>query len=243
MQEVPPPMDYIVEMPEIVRTEDGYMAIELRFSEELAQAVESSGLTLGVYMAMLTDTLMGFVPGVEGLKISVGDSEITGIDEKDTPNGEAVIFEQTIAIRSDFSGYVAAPVTFYVKAGDKLSALVRPLMHSHVSDARARLEKLMQLSESGYDTLPEGLTGADILAAFTGEKEIVLNLSERFAKALGALSLQEERAAVYAMVNTLTEDADASHVIFFFEGEQMGTLAGGLEMRGAFMRNPGMVVN
>ena len=30
---------------------------------------------------------------------------------------------------------------------------------------------------------------------------------------------------------------------FFFEGEQVQSLAGGLEMRGTFMRNPGMVVN
>ena len=45
------------------------------------------------------------------------------------------------------------------------------------------------------------------------------------------------------MVNTLTEDTRASRVAFFFEGGQAQTLAGGLEMRGAFLRNPGMVVN
>ena len=49
--------------------------------------------------------------------------------------------------------------------------------------------------------------------------------------------------AVYAMVNTLTEGENASKVQFFFEGEQVETLAGALEMRGAFVRNPGMVVN
>ena len=44
------------------------------------------------------------------------------------------------------------------------------------------------------------------------------------------------------MVNTLTEGMDAGKVAFFFEGQQIGTLAGELEMRGVFMRNPGMVV-
>jgi len=71
----------------------------------------------------------------------------------------------------------------------------------------------------------------------------VLNLSDGFAGALSSLSAQQERAAVYAMVNTLTEGMDASRVVFFFEGKQRETLAGGLDMRGSFMRNPGMVVN
>ena len=48
---------------------------------------------------------------------------------------------------------------------------------------------------------------------------------------------------MYAIVNTLTEGTEIRQVRFFFEGEQRETLAGGLEMRGAFMRNPGMVVN
>ena len=44
------------------------------------------------------------------------------------------------------------------------------------------------------------------------------------------------------MVNTLTQGADVERVAFFFEGEQRETLAGSLEMRGTFLRNPGMVV-
>ena len=76
-----------------------------------------------------------------------------------------------------------------------------------------------------------------------GEETIAVNLSGRFRDALAALAPAQERAAVYAMVNTLTEDTRASRVAFFFEGEQVQTLAGGLEMRGTFLRNPGMVVN
>ena len=63
------------------------------------------------------------------------------------------------------------------------------------------------------------------------------------AKAMEKLSPEQERAAVYAMVNTLTEGMGALQVQFFFEGEQVSTLAGALEMRGTFVRNPGMVVN
>jgi len=244
MQDVPAPMDYIVEMPEIVRTEDGYVAIELCFDEELAGDIESSGLTLGVYMAMLTDTLMGFVPGVEGLKVSIGERVITALDENETPDRQAVEFSQTLAVRDDFDGYVGAPETMYVMGEDgKLVKVSRLLEQSLAKDARTRLEALIRLEDEGLFILPEGLDEKDILAVHTGADEIVLNLSGRFADGLTDFSRDEERAAVYAMVNTLTEGTEIRKVFFFFEGEQREQLAGGLDMRGAFVRNPGMVVD
>lgn len=244
MQDVPAPMDYIVEMPEIVRTEDGYMAIELRFSDALSQDLEKSNLTLGVYMAMLTDTLMGFVPGVEGLQVFVGDRVITELGENETPDGRAVTFDQILATRDDFSGYVASPQTLYAMDGTGgLRRVSRLIEQSRAMDARTRLEALMQLKEEGLFALPEGLTDQDMLAVHASDEEILLNLSAGFADGLSSLSAQQERAAVYAMVNTLTEGTDIRRVVFFFEGEQRQTLAGGLDMRGAFMRNPGMVVN
>ena len=91
--------------------------------------------------------------------------------------------------------------------------------------------------------LPPGLENKDILAVHMGAETIAVNLSGAFARAVSALSHRYERAAVYAMVNTLTEESRISRVVFFFDGAQSESLAGGLEMRGAFVRNPGMVVN
>ena len=244
MQDVPPPMDYIVEMPEIVRTEDGYMAIDLRFSEELAEDVSSAGMTLGVYIAMLTDTLMGFVPGVEGLRVSIGERVVDMLGETETPDGREIVFDQTLAVRDDFSGYVGAPETMYVMGEDgNLVRVSRLLEQSSAKDARTRLEAMTRLEDEGLFVLPEGLGPEDILAVHTGAEEIVLNLSRRFADRLADFSRDEERAAVYAIVNTLTEGTEIRRVIFFFDGEQRESLAGGLDMRGSFVRNPGMVVN
>ncbi|MGN0775180.1 MAG: GerMN domain-containing protein [Candidatus Ventricola sp.] len=224
-QDVPAPMDYIEEMPEIVRTEDGYVAIELRLNEALEPALDASGITLETYMAMLTDTLMGFVPGVEGLRVVIG-GEITA----------------DLATRDDFEGCIGAPATLYVMDGKGLSRVQRVLPQAQADDARARLLALMTLGDEVF-ALPDGLTQEDILAVYSGNETIAVNLSERFRDALAALGPGQERAAVYAMVNTLTEGAQASRVAFFFAGEQVQTLAGELEMRGSFVRNPGMVVN
>ena len=225
-QDVPAPMDYIEEMPEIVRTEDGYAAIELRLSDALEPALDAAGLPLHTYLAMLTETLMGFVPGVDGLRVLIGGEEVV-----------------PLATRSGFEGCVGAPVTLYVMDGAGLSRVQRVLAQAQADDARARLAALMTLGEEDLFALPDGLTQEDILAVYAGEETIAVNLSGRFRDALAALAPAQERAAVYAMVNTLTEGARASRVAFFFEGEQVQTLAGGLEMRGAFVRNPGMVVN
>lgn len=225
-QDVPAPMDYIEEMPEIVRTEDGYLAVELRMSDALETALDAAGLTLDTYMAMLTDTLMGFVPGVEGLRVMIGGR--TAAD---------------LTTRSDFEGCVGAPVTLYVMDGTGLLRVQRVLPQALADDARARLGALMELGEEDLFALPDGLTQEDILAVHAGEETIAVNLSGRFRDALAALAPAQERAAVYAMVNTLTEDTRASRVAFFFEGGQVQTLAGGLEMRGTFLRNPGMVVD
>ena len=159
-----------------------------------------------------------------------------------TPDGRAIAFAQTLATRGDFAGYVGAPTVLYAMAGDGLARVQCVLHQQKAGDPRERLLGLMSLSKQGRFALPDGLGDADILAVYEGRDAIAVNLSSSFRQALSALTQEQERAAVYAMVNTLTEDRPAAKVVFFFEGRQVQTLAGALEMRGAFLRNPGMVV-
>ena len=243
METFPAPLEYIEEMPEIVRTEDGYLAIELCFDRQLEEEILRCGMTLDVYLAMLSDTLMGFVPGVEGLKMSIGEHELKTLSKEQTCDGREIAFEHGLATRASFSGYVGAPVTLYVMQGEGLAAVQHVMQQSLENQARARLEALIALDGTDAFALPRGLTPADILAVHTGTDVIAVNLSGAFCEAMKALSPAQERACVYAMVNTLTQGREASRVQFFFEGEQVSSLTGELEMRGAFVRNPGMVVN
>lgn len=241
-QSVPAPLDYIEEMPEIVRTEDGYLAIEIRLGAQIDAALEDAGLTRGVYMAMLADTLMGFVPGVEGLRVFIDAEQVEGLAALETPDGRAMLFDHALATRGDFAGYAGAAATLYARSGEALTRVQRVLGQAQACDPRARLTALMRLSQEGLFALPDGLSGEDILAVYAGSETISVNLSGAFADALTRCTPEEERIAVYAMVNTLTEGASASRVTFFFDGRQVQTLSGALEMRGAFVRNPGMVV-
>ena len=243
--DVPAPMKYIEEMPEIVRTEDGaYRAIEIRLNASIDEALESAGLTRGVYLAMLTDTLMGFVPGVEGVLVRIDGVQTEELSEAQTPDGRAVEFAQKLATRADFAGYAGAPGVVYLpdSTSGKLETVSGVFEQGQQNSLRARLEALtQQLAERGV--LAQPLTQADVLAVGGDEAQLVVNLSRAYAKAIAELDAASERAVVYAIVNTLTEGTGAQRVVFFFEGEQVDRLAGELEMRGAFLRNPGMVVS
>ncbi len=243
VDKLPAPLEYIEEMPEIVRTEDGYMAIELCFNGQLEADILRCGMTLDVYLAMLSDTLMGFVPGVEGLRVSLDGNVLERLGEDQTRDAGEVTFEHGLMTRNDFVNYVGTPVTLYAMQNDGLESIQHVMEQSCADNGRARLEALIDLSGTDVFVLPQGLTPSDILAVYTGTDVISVNLSEHFRRTLESLSSRQERAAIYAMVNTLTEGMNASQVQFFFEGEQVSALAGALEMRGSFVRNPGMVVN
>lgn len=238
---VPAPMLFINEMPEIVRTEQGaYRAIEIRFEPAIDEALAACGLTRGVYLAMLTHTLMGTVPGVEGLQIYVGDALITSLSAEETPDAQAISFTHAMATRDDFAHLIGSPVTVYVRAQDapgKLEAAERVLAHDRQLQPRALLEAA--LSEG----LIPGVGAQDILGVSVQGTDYAVNLSAAAGEALAALEPDMARTAVYAIVNTLTQEARTGRVAFFFGGEQMQASAGGLEMRGWFSRNPGMVVD
>ena len=189
-QEIPAPLEYIEEMPEIVRTQDGYLAIELCFDRELETDLIQNGMTLGIYMAMLSDTLMGFVPGVEGVKFSLGAQDVDILEPEQTPDGKEIRFEHALATRNDFLGYVGAPATLYAMGEDGLKKTQCVMEQSRADDPRARLEALMTLDGETEFALPEGLAATDILGVYTGTETIAVNLSGAFRKALSELSHQ-----------------------------------------------------
>ena len=242
--DVPAPMDYIENMPEIVRHEDGaYRAIEIRFDSSLDTALLDDGLTRGVYLAMLTDTLMGFVPGVDGVLYYIGGKAVAGLSAEETPHGGEVVFGNMLAVRESFSGCVGAPGILYLPEREvgKLEAVDCIFSQDMQFDARRRLFLLTQrLYDAGV--LNVQLEDADILSIGVEEERVLVNLSGAYASAIAKLTAQQEREVVYAIVNTLTQGMSAERVVFFFDGAQRETLAGGLEMRGEFLRNPGMVV-
>ena len=232
-QDMPAPMDYIEEMPDILQ-ESGETVIEIRFNGDLPQALADSGLTMGIYAGMLTDTLMGIVPGMDGIRMLVEGKEIDGFAAEDMPSGQTMQLAGSLAVYADFDSMIGAPVTLYRGNGE--GSLIRStavLASGEAENPRAILEAWME--QNGY-------AKSDVLAISTEEKNVVVHLSAPLGEALEGMDETQARTAVYAMVNTLTQGRTQQGVIFFFDGRQLGELAGGLSMRGRLVRNPGMVV-
>lgn len=201
-QHVPEPMGYISEMPEIVRMpETGEQAIEIRFSGELTQALEEQKLTLGVYLGMLTRTLMGVVPGVDGVHVLIDGAAVTALDAEKTPDGEALAFKNELMQSDDFLSWIGAPVIVYDGA-EQSGKLIRArclMRESEQNQTRARLETLIARWNE------DAVSAADILAVSTEAKNVVVNLSGGFAAWLQTLDGDAAREKVYSMVNTMTQ--------------------------------------
>ena len=220
-QHVPEPMGYISEMPEIVRMpETGEQAIEIRFSGELTQALEEQKLTLGVYLGMLTRTLMGVVPGVDGVHVLIDGAAVTALDAEKTPDGEALAFKNELMQGDDFLSWIGAPVIVYDGA-EQSGKLIRArclMRESEQNQTRARLETLIARWNE------DAVSAADILAVSTEVKNVVVNLSGGFAAWLQTLDGDAAREKVYSMVNTMTQGRSQQSVIFFFVIDQFGVI-------------------
>ncbi len=242
-ENVPAPLDFLQKMPEIERTQDSTnRVVTLHLREELRDALKKANLTEGIWLAMLDDTLTGFIPGIDGISVTIGETPVTGLAASRMPNGNAVTFPQEFMTRNSFQNLIGAGITLYTRnAGEnKLTRLESVVPESEANDLRRRMDALMAL-EGEAAVLPDSLDAEDILACRIERTNLVMNLSEQFGIALRGMNADEVRYAVYAMVNTLTEGRKQQNVIFFFAGRQIGNLAGGLNLQGKMVRNPGMV--
>ena len=139
----------------------------------------------------------------------------------------------------DFLSWIGAPVIVYDGA-EQSGKLIRArclMRESEQNQTRARLGTLIARWNE------DAVSAADILAVSTEAKNVVVSLSGGFAAWLQTLDGDAAREKVYSMVNTMTQGRSQQSVIFFFDGEQLDELSGGLCMRVSLPRNPGMVVN
>ena len=238
-EETPAPLDYMEEMPDIARAQDGASrVIRLRFTAALDTALRKAGISRALYLGMLTRTLMGFVPGVDGLAVGIGGENIR---EVRSAAGDAVAFRDGILTIRGFAGFLAAPAGIYAR-GEKEGSLKKKqvLLPSGMEENPREIFARMTELPAGESALPPE-TGVFDLLAFRREREnMVLDFSEAFFERLSSLGEAGASLAVYAIVNSMTEGNGLTGCVFFFGGEQKDGI-GNLVLRGRMVRNPGKV--
>ncbi|MBR1708736.1 MAG: GerMN domain-containing protein [Clostridia bacterium] len=237
---VPPPLDYLEEMPEIVKGETGEnRMITLHFTKNLEAALDTAGISMGLYIAMLDDTLMSFVPGIDGMEVTVSGRRIEWIPANETPNKEEIIFPDGRITRQMVRSYLGAETVGYTKGESRLKHFTLVIPAAENRNVRATLGALLD-SEEGKSLFQNDVDAGDILAVRTERNRIVINLSRRFYERLNGMSTEEMRLSLYAVINTVTENRSADQVVLFFGGTQMQG-DGAVDLRGNFMRATGLI--
>ncbi|MCL1965166.1 MAG: GerMN domain-containing protein [Firmicutes bacterium] len=220
---------------------EGERVLQIYFHPTVDDHLTVLGATRGMLFSSICYTLAGFIAGLDGITIYVGDTLVT---EMELMDGSQWAAQDGLMKRDQFTSLTADTCTVYYPLADGagLSAVTRPIEQRFRTQPRVLLCELMKPPPSPQLTaaLPEGITDADILGVQIKGDTALLNLSAAFASACADMTDTRERDMVYAIVNTLTEIEGVMRVLFYINGEQR-QLAGHLYMTGSFMRHTGLI--
>ncbi len=246
---IPALLDYLMGQPELLADTDGSgQLIRLTFLPTLEQALRQTGLSKGLLCAMLTQTLTRFVPNVRGLQVRLGTELIEILAVEEMPDAQSMEFDGGIMLPSHFDKYVGAACRIPLPTADaqRLIWVTRVLPLAKAASPRARLDALFkgptarEAQQGLTGAAPENTSETDLQAIQLIDDVALVRLSARMAKRCEEMSADQVRNLVYAIVDTLTEMRHVRRVAFFVEERQQPSIGGVLEMRGFFLRNPGL---
>lgn len=244
------PLDYLIGLPEENWLDGSSAIVRLNFMPEIEDALARAAIPKGLFMAMMTYTLTSFIPMLDGVVVHIGDRLVNQLTEEESLDGRVWTFAEGIMTRGDFSPYLAEYCRLYfpTEAGDMLAGVNRPVPLKQSLQPRALIRQLLEgpqradAKEGLTGAFPEGLSDADVIGLQIVDDVMLINVSQTFADACAQLTAQQERNVIYTIVNTMTELSQVRRVCFFVNGKQVEALAGTMEMRGYFVRNPGIIL-
>ena len=233
----------LIHEPVTSELEDGSRLITLSLRED-AEALLAEGKTdLACFAAALTYTLTTFIPRISAVCIRIGEKPITGLR---TERFDAVTALGGLVTRSAVEPFLTSSVTVFFERNGILCECERPVSRRNADSPRAQLCALMEGPDSTEQeegvtaVLPSGVREDDILGIAAEGDTLLVNLSESFRAEIQAQGPDAETLICYSMVNTLCRNTGMKRVRFYFEGEQVESVAGVLYWAGEFMYNIGL---
>ncbi len=231
-----------------INEESGERVLSLRFDALLDSALSDAGISRACFCASLTYTMTTFLPGIVGLDVWIGETHVDSVTPEATYQaaGEPIVFADGIMRRAQFAFFLLSRCTLYFADGTGLlRATERAIPWYETRSPRFLLEQLI-LGSMHYDSvtpltsvIPPDVSVGDILAVALPLRGncLLVSLTPGFLNACAGMGPDQEKAMVYAMVNTLTELENVNEVCFFAGSGQADTFAGSIVMRGTFLRN------
>ena len=221
--------------------EDGGRLITLSLRENTEGILRERGIDFTCLMAAVTYTLTTFIPGVAAVCVRIGDKPVTGLENRHTG---AIPVLSGLLKRNLFEKMLMTGTTVFFARNGRLCRSERPLEQTRVDSPRAQLSVLL----GGPDEreTAQGMTAAtpitvgedDVLGIALADGTLLVNLSEGFRSEIQAFGRENEMLLCYSMVNTLCTNNGVKRVRFYFEGEQVETIAGEIYWGGDFYYNP-----
>ena len=243
--------DLLLENPTLEET-GGSRRLTLHFREEMNTALIDAGITRSVMMAAMTYTFTTFLPGLDGIEVTIGSERITSLTPSGTYSGagEQITFGDGLMRRRDFSGFLLSECALYFSDGNgRLTRVLRPVPFYEAYSARALVQQLL-LGPQPFDSvsglksvLPQGMRPADLLGVSYADQALVLNFSDQWPILCEGMDAAAEKQMIYALVNTLCELQGVKKAAFFVQGEQPDSLAGHIYLPGDFLPNADLVTN
>ncbi len=235
--------DYMLHMPVTSVLDDGGKLITVSFRDNIRDLAEEWNTDRSCLIAAVVCTLSTFVPGVTAVCVRVGDTLMTEMDS--TRYSVGTILGGLVRRETAEMFLTGSANVFYEKNG-RLAMCEKPVERDMTDSPRAALEAILEGPDSreraaGFrPTIPEGVSGDDILGIAAEDDMLLVNLSDTFREEIRAAGPEKEGLLCYSIVNTLCLNSGMKRVCFFFEGAQTETIAGSLYWGGEFIYNPGM---
>ena len=241
--ELPPLSSLMLHEPLASELADGGRLITLSFREDGMERLREAGVDPACLMAAITFSLTTFIPGTAAVSLRVGEQPVTQLDSE---RFGSIPVLGGLMRRENFRQLLRGRTTVYFERGGVLVPCVKTVDRKQTDSPREQLTALMEgpgareRTEGLERTVPEAVRPDDILGLNAVGDTLLINLSESFRSEIQSLGPEKERLLCYSMVNTLCENSALDHVCFFFEGEQVESIAGEICWSGVFDRNSGM---
>ena len=229
--------------PVISELEDGGRLITLTLRRDTSDRLEDLDLDLACVMGAVTYTLTTFIPGIAAVCVRVEDTPVTELQSLRFGN---ITVLGGLLKRSMFADFLREHMTAWFVSEGGLAKADTSVDRLDAESPRAQMESLIegpgrrQRSEGIEPSMPENVREDDILGIAEVNDVLLINLSESFRSEIQAAGAEKERLICYSIVNTLCENTGKRKVCFFFEGEQVETIAGEIYWAGTFLYNPGL---
>ena len=221
---LPEGRDLLISNPTTEISKTGERVLVLDFSSELRDYLAMTDLEEWKAIASVVLTVTSFVPDVDAVRITVDGVSLSGcqIGEK------TLSFPDNLIHRDDFTDRIGGAFTAYLPKSDgTLQTTEGVLSMAQSQSPQCVLGELFALSQSTEDSaFPENISKSDILGIYVEDSVCTVNLSANFYREALKLSAAEERAWVYAVVNTLCSFENIQGVRFLIEGRMTESITG-----------------